>query len=238
MPGGNEKRRLGLVLVGLVLVVGTAFGFWYVLQSVDERQGYVVASRDVVRWDRVGSSDFAIIEANVGEAVAMTPNEMGPIYGQWATGSIPVGTLITPGMFQVPPMSSESESKSVVISLPLPSGEVAFGALATGDRIALIGREPDDADPLADALGDSVAAAPEQPPLALIGILELEDVRDNQIFYVGDPLGALELLELLERFERAQDSKIWRIGIDVTAEELMLALQGETATVGTDSGRE
>ncbi len=232
MPGGTRKRRMGLVLVGLVLVAGTAFGFWYVLQTVDERQPFVVAARDIARWERVSSADFRLVEANIGDASAMVASQMGGIYGQWAAGPIPAGTFITPGMFRPPPLSSEAEARSIVIQVSLPAEDVTYGALETGDTIALIGREtlldPTQGLSAAESLDAGFAA---QPELSLLGVLRLDNVQGGNIIYVVEPARALEIQRLVSRYLAATDRQIWRLGIDLTAEEVQRALDG-----GTDLG--
>ena len=228
MPSSATKRRMGLVLAGVVLIAGAAGGFWYVLQSVDQRQQYVVTARDIARWDRVSAADFIVIDAFVGDAVATIPAQMGAIYGQWATAPIPAGTLITPGLFRPPPLSSEAEARSIVIQVSLPAEEVSYGALETGDTIALLGREPL-ADPALAAGAeqglDAGFVAPE-PELSLIGVLRLDHVQDGNIIYVVEPAEALQIQNLARRYLAATDRQIWRLGIDLTAEDIRRALDG------------
>lgn len=235
MPGGTRKRRMGLALVGLVLVAGAAFGFWYVLQTVDERQPYVVAARDIARWDRVSSSDFRLVDANIGDASAMVAGQMGAVYGQWATGPIPAGTFVTPGMFRPPPLSSEAEARSIVIQVSLPAEDVTYGALEAGDTIALIGREAP-ADP---ALGLGTADSPDagygtrNSELALLGVLRLDNVQGGNIIYVVEPARALEIQRLVSRYLAATDRQIWRLGIDLTAEDVQRAVDSGADLVDT-----
>lgn len=219
VPGGTQRRSMGLAVVGLALVVGAAAGFWYVLQSVDQRQQYVVAARDIAPWEQVGSSDFRLVEANVGDAAAATAGQMGAIYGQWATGPIPAGTFITPGMFRPPPLSSGDEARSIVIQFSLPAHEVSYGALETGDTIALIGREP-------TGLGQGSGDLFDAPlgPLSLLGVLRLDSVQGGNIVYVVEPQRALEIQGLVDRYLAAQERQIWRLGIDLTADDIQRAL--------------
>lgn len=234
VPGGAQKRNGRLLLVGCVLVAGAAFGFWYVLQSVDQRQQYVVAARDIARWDQVSSADFRLVEANVGEGAASTAGQMGAIYGQWATGPIPVGTFIMPGMFRLPPLSSEAEARSVVIQVSLPADDVSYGALETGDTIALIGREtlPGAASGFgAEAEFDTPAAE-----LSLIGVLRLDNVVGGNIVYVVEPARALQIQRLVDRYLVSSDRQIWRLGLDLTAEDIQRALSSGTDVADDGSG--
>lgn len=228
MPGGTRKRRMSLVLVGLVLVAGAAFGFWYVLQSVDQRQQYVVAARDIARWDRVSSADFRLVEANIGDASAMVAPQMGAIYSQWAAGPIPAGTFITPGMFRPPPLSSGAEASSIVIQVSLPAEDVSYGALETGDTIALIGRESLSDPALGLEPGGSLDTgfAAQDTELSLIGVLRLDNVQGGNIIYVVEPAKALEIQDLIRRYLAATDRQIWRLGIDLTADDVQRALDG------------
>lgn len=233
MPGGTRKRRMGLVLIGLVLVAGAGFGFWFVLQSVDARQPYVVSARDIARWDRVSSADFTLVEANIGDASAMIAPQMGGIYGQWAAGPIPAGTFITPGMFRPPPLSSEAEARSIVIQVSLPAEDISYGTFETGDTIALIGRETplDPAQGLGAAESLETGLAAQQSELSLLGVLRLENVQGGNIIYVVEPARALEIQALVRRYLAASDRQIWRLGIDLTAEDVKQALDGGTDLV-------
>jgi hypothetical protein len=232
VPGDTNRRRWGLALIGLLLVAGTAFGFWYVLQSVDQRSQYVVAARDIARWDSVSSADFKLVEAHIGDATAAVASQMGAIYGQWAAGPIPAGTFITPGMFQQPPLSSEAEARSVVIQVSLPAEDVSYGALETGDSIALIGREPLP-DPAGD-LGSDTSFTAEEPELSLIGVLRLDSVQGGNAIYVVEPAKALEIQNLVNRYLAATDRQIWRLGIDLTADDIRRALDSSTGLVDNE----
>lgn len=233
MPGGAKKRRMGLVLVGFILVAGAAFGFWYVLQTVDERRPYVVAARDIARWDRISSSDFRLVNASIGDASAMVAGQMGAVYGQWATGPIPAGTFVTPGMFRPPPLSSAAEARSIVIQVSLPVEDVTYGALEAGDTIALIGREAR-ADP---ALGPGTAESldagygAQDSELALLGVLRLDIVQGGNIIYVVEPARALEIQRLVSRYIASTDRQIWRLGIDLTAQDVQRALDANAELV-------
>ncbi len=220
---------MNLAIVGLLLVVGAGIGFWYVVQSLDEREQYVVAARAIERWERLGVADLTAVEANVGDAVAMTPSQVGAIVGNWATGRVPQGTLITPGMFAPPPLSGPAEAGRVILQISLPAGEVAFGTLETGDTIALLGRESVPGDEFAEFAGES------QVPLGLIGILRLDMVQGGNIYYIEEPAEALRIERMVNRYLTAADRKMWKIGIDVTAEQLVRALRGDGATVTTES---
>ena len=233
VPGDANRRRWGLALIGFVLVAGTAFGFWYVLQSVDQRSQYVVAARDIARWDSVSSADFRLVDAHIDDASATVASQMGAIYGQWAAGPIPAGTFITPGMFQQPPLSSGAEASSVVIQVSLPAEEVSYGALETGDTIALIGREPlpDPIQALVSETSADSGFAAQEPELSLIGVLRLDSVQGGNAIYVVEPARALEIQRLVKRYLAATDRQIWRLGIDLTADDIQRALDSSAGQV-------
>ncbi len=212
VPGGQKtQRRSGLAVFGLVLVLGCGFGFWLILRSVDQRGEYLVAARTFQRWDIAGASDFIVVEANVGTASAVTPDQRGLVVGMWATGRIPQGTLITPGLFETPPLSSDFESDKVQVRFSLPSGDAPDGSLSSGETIALLGRESSGPD---GGQGD----------LALIGVLQLEIVRGDEIHYVVAPGEALQIKRTVDRYNQASDRLMWKLGFNLSAEDLAQAL--------------
>ena len=218
IPGKAKKQksgiRGGLLLVGVLLIAGAGFGFWYVLTSLDQRQQVLVAARDIQRWDLVSVGDFTAVEADVGQASALGVNRLNAIVGRWATGSIPAGTIVTEGMFQTPPLSGEEETDKVIIEVSLPSDQVPFGGMETGDKLALFGREAADIGLDGDPLGDGA--------YGLIGVLTLDFVLDGRLIYIVTPEEALAIHEIVDRFNGASDRRIWKLGFGITLE----ALQG------------
>ena len=219
LPGAQQKqRRGGLLLLGLLLVFGAGFGFWFVLQSIDQRAEYLVAARTIERWEVVRVQDFTVVEAHVGTASALTVDQLGAVLDKWATGRIPAGTIVTEGLFETPPLAGEDEADKVLIQVRLPAGEAPFGSLNTGDTVALLGRE---------SLGpDGQAGA-----LSLIGVLQLEFVRDDDIYYVVTPEQALDIKSSVDRYTAAADRTMLKLGFDLTIEELVEALEQQAASV-------
>lgn len=210
-PRTSLQRRTGLLVLGVVLVVATALAFWLILDSVDTRQNYLAASRDISRWDVITRADFAVVEANVGDAAAIraTNANVNSLTGRWALGRIPQGTILTGGMFGAPPLSGENDAGKVLIEVTLPEEEAPFDYLEAGEKIALIGSERDpDAGP--DA---------EQSDAALIGMLELEDV-DGGIFYVVTPEEAATIERIVSRYNESSDRRIWKLSPEVTREQV------------------
>ena len=199
------------MFLGLVLVVAAAFGFWFILQSVDDRQQYLMAARTIERFETIQDSDFVVVNANVGSASAMAPAFRPRIRGLWAVGKIPAGTLVTPGLFGAPPLSGEEDEERVLIEVSLPAGEAAYGTLESGDRVALIGAEP----------SSGLGAA----RVGLIGLLELETVQDGKIYYVVPPAEALQIESIVSRYDNASDRRIWKLGGEVSADDLTAALE-------------
>ncbi len=219
LPGAQQKqRRGGLLLLGLVLVLGAGAGFWFVLQSIDQRDEYLMAARTIGRWEVARASDFAIVEANVGTASALTVDQAGEVLGKWATGRIPAGTIITAGLFETPPLSGEDETDRVLIQVRLPSAEAPFGSLNTGDTVALLGREAAGLDGQQGALG-------------LIGVLQLEFVQGDDIYYVVTPKEALDIKSSVDRYSAAADRTMLKLGFDLTIDELVDALEEQAASV-------
>ena len=212
LPGQAKQShqggvRGGLLLLGLLLVVASGGGFWYVLQGIDTRQEYLVAARTIQRWDVTTPADFTVVEANVGSAEGVPVQFLDVVLGKWATGRIPVGTIITPGMFQSPPLSGDDDKNKVRIEVSLPAGEAPGGQLATGDKLALFGAESSGLDG-------------EAGPFGLIGVLTLEFVQGDKITYIVTPAEARDIEETVNRYTSAADRRIWKVGFELPTEEL------------------
>ena len=214
LPGAQQKqRRVGVLLFGLVLVLGSGFGFWFILQSIDQRGEYLMATRTIERWNVARAEDFAVVEANVGTASALTGDQLGAVRGKWATGRIPAGTIITAGLFETPPLSAESEAERVLIQVRLPAADAPFGTLNTGDTVALLGIDPE---------GQGGA-------LGLIGVLRLEFVQGDQIYYVVTPEEALQIKNSVDRYTQASDRTMLKLGLNLSIEDLVDALEQQAA---------
>lgn len=219
LPGGQQKRRnTSLLALGLVLVFGAGFGFWFILQSVDQRAEYLIAARTIERWEVVTVADLTVVEADVGDASALTAAQSGNVLGKWATGRIPAGTLITEGLFETPPLSSEDEAGKVLIQVRLPSGEAPFGTLESGDTVAMLGRESSGPDGQDAALG-------------LIGVLQLDFVSGDDIYYVVTPEEALAIKRSIDRYTAAADRIMLKLGFELSVDELVDALAQQSASV-------
>ncbi len=216
VPGAAAKRKTrdqgvrgGLLLLGLLLVVLSGGAFWYILREMDTRQEYLVAARPIEQQEVVGPGDFGVVAANLGAAEGVPPEFVDLLVGKRASGSIPANTIVTPGMFHSPPLSGADEVGKVLIEVSLPAGEAPGGSLADGDRIALLGVE----------FSESAAASP-----TLIGVLELPSVQGDVIRYVVTPEEAEAIQGIVRRYEAATDRRMWKLGFDVSAEELINVL--------------
>ena len=170
------------------------------------------------RWEVAQAADFAVVEADVGTASALTVDQTGAVVGKWATGRIPAGTLVTEGLFDTPPLSGEDEAGKVLIRVSLPSGDAPFGTLESGDTMALLGRE-------ADGLGGEAGA------LGLIGVLQLELVQGDDIYYVVAPGEALAIKSTIDRYSAASDRLMLKLGLGLEIEDLVAALDAQATTV-------
>ena len=217
LPGAAKQKqkqkqqggvRGGLLLLGLLLVVASAGAFWYILRELDVREEVLVTSRTLERWDIAGVGDFTVVEANLGDAEGVPPQFLDVFLGKWATGRIPAGTIVAPGMFQAPPLSNEDEAGKVLIEVSLPAGEAPGGTLKTGDKIALFGAE-----------FSGVEA--EEPSVGLIGVLELKMVQGDKLTYVVIPAEAIAIQDIVDRYQAASNRRIWKLGFELSTQELI-----------------
>ena len=196
--------------------------FWYILRELDVREEYLVALRTIERREIAGPGDFGVIEANLGDGRGISPRSLSVVLGRWATGRIPAGTIITPGMFQEPPLSNDDETDKVLIEVSLPAGEAPGGSLGNGDKIALFGAE-------------TVDFAIAESRVGLIGVLELDFVQGDKITYVVTPSDAIAIQDLVDRYMGASERRIWKLGFDLSADDLIeLYEAGNAARVDRD----
>ena len=218
LPGAAKQKqkkqqqqggvRGGLLLLGLLLVVASAGAFWYTLRELAVREEYLVTSRTLERWDIAGVGDFTVVEANLGDAQGVPPQFLDVFLGKWATGRIPAGTIVAPGMFQQPPLSNEDEAGKVLIEVSLPAGEAPGGTLKTGDKIALFGAE-----------FSGVEAA--EPSVGLIGVLELKMVQGDKLTYIVTPSDAIAIQDIVDRYQAASNRRMWKLGFELSTQELI-----------------
>ena len=190
------------MIMGAVMVMLSGFGFWFVLRSVDHRQEYLAAARYINRWDPVVPSDFKTVLADLGEASGVTPDQQGTLVGKIAAGVIPAGTIVTGGMFRDLPLSGEGESDKVLIDVVLPANDAAFGTLETGDTVALLGREAGN------------------PNVSLIGVLTLDFVQGGTLYYLVTPTRAIEIEQMVERYNSAGNRRLWKMGSDLAFDDI------------------
>lgn len=219
LAGAQQKRRGGLFALGLALVLGAGFGSWFMFRSIDARSEYLMAARTIERWEVARAEHFTVVEANVGPASALGVDQLSTVSGQWATGRIPAGTIITAGLFENPPLSSESEADKVLIQVTVPTADAPFDSLNSGDTVAMLGRE-------------SAGPDGEQGALSLIGVLQLEFVQGDNVYYVVTPDEALQIKSTVDRYARASDRTMLKLGFDLRIEDLMDALDRQ-ATGGS-----
>ncbi len=217
IPGATGQKksnvRVGLLLIGILLIAGSVFAFWFILQSLDQRQQVLVTARNIERWTIVSASDFTVVQASPGDASYMTVNQLPVLIGRWASGTIPAGSIISFGMFETPPLSGEEEADKVLLQVTIPASEAPFGTINTGDTIALFGSLETD-------LGLTATS--------LIGVLRLDLVQGNNVFYNVSPQEARNIQEIADTFTSTASRKIWKLGTNVQ-EETLRGLYGDVA---------
>ena len=90
----------------------------------------------------------------------------------------------------------------------MPTADAPFGSLDSGDTVAMLGRE-------------SAGPDGEQGALSLIGVLQLEFVQGDNVYYVVTPDEALQIKSTVDRYARASDRTMLKLGFDLRIEDLV-----------------
>ena len=146
--GSGSRRRLVLVLLGVLVLVGGVAGYLFTSDYFDEPQQVLVAAVDIARGDIVLADDFAGVTADVGEIphIAWSPETAGALDGLVALAPIPAGSIVHGGMLFDPTEVPSGDELEVVV--PLDTSLVPT-AVEQGDVVLLVdpGAPPTEGDP-------------------------------------------------------------------------------------------
>ncbi len=131
------SRRVVLVGLGVVLVVGSILGFYVAADAFDDRVRVVVASRPIARGQILDPSDLSQAEAHLGDIpyIAWTPDAANSLAGFAVSDQIPGGGLVGPHMLV--PAASKPIGDELEVVVPLDTSLSPSGA-AEGDVALLI----------------------------------------------------------------------------------------------------
>ncbi len=147
--GSGSRRRLVLVLLGVLVLVGGAAGYLYTSGFFgEEPQQVLVAAVDIVRGGAVSEGDFAGVTVDVGDIphIAWSPESAAALGGLVALVPIPSGAIVHGGMFLDPADAASGDELEVVVPL---DASLVPSLLQQGDLVLLVdpGAPPVEGDP-------------------------------------------------------------------------------------------
>ena len=131
----RRKVRLPELVVGVLLVAGSALAAVVWQQSVTSGRGVVVAARDVPRGAVVTADDLAIVEVSGGQEVELVASsDAASLVGTVAVVDVGVGTPWSPALVSaVAPLTTGDG----LVAVALAPGEVPPGLVA-GDSVRVV----------------------------------------------------------------------------------------------------
>ena len=146
--GSGSQRRLVLVLLGVLVLVGGVGGYLYTSGFFGESQQVLVTAVDITRGSTVSAGDLAGVTADVGDIphIVWSPGAAGALDGLVAMGPIPAGSIVHIGMLFDPTEAPSGEELEVVV--PLDTSLVPT-PVQQGDLVLLVdpGAPPAEGDP-------------------------------------------------------------------------------------------
>lgn len=114
-----SRRRVGLVLLGILVLLGGVAGYLLTSGFFDEPQKVVVAAVDMPRGSKVSAAYLAGASIDVAGIphIAWSPTAVGALSGLVAVAPIPAGAVVHGGMFFDPATAPSGEDLEVVVLL-------------------------------------------------------------------------------------------------------------------------
>lgn len=132
----KSRRRLWATSLGIVLVLISVLGVWYVVSNVSRTVTVLTTSASIDRGQEITQADLTTINIAGGQSTdAILANQAADVIGKVAAVDLPAGSLVT--------------SANILDTLPVPAGDSIVGIalnqsqlpsypLASGDKVRLV----------------------------------------------------------------------------------------------------
>lgn len=139
LAAGHPHRRpqLSWIVVGVLLVCGSALAFGVVAQQLSRRAAVVTLARPLERGHVVGPADLAVARVAADPGVPLVPAGRAPdLVGRALAVDLPAGALLTADLLGPADLEIGPESRTVGLSLA--PGEYPVPTLAPGDAVTVV----------------------------------------------------------------------------------------------------
>ena len=143
----ESTKRLLLIILGVLVLVGSVAGFYLTSDAFDERVAVLVAARDISAGDTLSAADFGsdLVVAGAIPHLPYTPSVPAAFEGTVAIQAIPRGALVRYEM--IAEVSTELDGVGLEVIVPLDL-TLATDDVAEGKTVLLVdpGVEPAEGD--------------------------------------------------------------------------------------------
>ncbi len=144
----KNRRRPGLVALGIALAAVCALGTWWYVNSASNTVTVVTTKADIPRGQMITQNDLTTLQIAGGQSTdALTASEASTILGEVALVDLPKGSLVT--------TSNVGESLVVtagksLVGVALTSAQMPSQQLAAGDEVRIVDTPISQGEPPAD----------------------------------------------------------------------------------------
>ena len=135
LPKGGKVRKQPLLAgVGLVLVLGFGATFGSLMAGHSKTEGVLTLLRPVSEGHVIAAGDVGVAQVSGGGLRGYNTRAKSSVIGSTATGNLPAGTLLTPGMLVNKPLPGLGQQ---VVSAVLRAGALP-PEVAAGSHVAVL----------------------------------------------------------------------------------------------------
>lgn len=135
LPRPPGRRRPGLALLAVLLIVlGGAVAGLLALR-IDQRQDVLVARSDIPAGQQIGPGDLAVAKMAAEGITAIPARQAADVVGKYAASTIPAGRLVDPGVLAASGLLMPGKA---AVGIALKNGRFPAGGLQSGDVVQLV----------------------------------------------------------------------------------------------------